>query len=30
LRLQSSNALPLSAIEANRVSDDVGRLRSRH
>ena len=30
LRLQSSNALPLGAIEANRVTDDLGRLRSRH
>jgi hypothetical protein len=30
LRLQGSNSLPLGAIEANRVADDMGRFRSRH
>jgi hypothetical protein len=30
LRLQSSNALPLGTIEANRVADDMLRFRSRH
>jgi hypothetical protein len=30
LRLQGSNTLPLCAIEANRIADDMRRFRSRH